>query len=91
MPEAPASKFAVRLAQHLIRGYQLLVAPVLGPRCRYLPTCSQYASEALASHGLLRGGLLVLRRLGRCHPLGGSGYDPVPEPQVRGRHAPPPL
>jgi putative membrane protein insertion efficiency factor len=62
----------------LIRGYQLGISPVLGPRCRYLPTCSEYAREALAVHGTVRGGWLALRRVVRCHPLGDSGYDPVP-------------
>jgi putative membrane protein insertion efficiency factor len=52
---------------------------VLGPRCRFLPTCSDYALEALESHGLRRGGWLTLRRLARCHPWGGDGFDPVPQ------------
>ncbi len=62
----------------LIRLYQLFLSPVLPPGCRYLPTCSDYAAEAIAVHGPLRGGWLALRRLSRCHPWGGSGYDPVP-------------
>ena len=61
-----------------IRAYRLLLSPVLGPRCRYLPSCSEYALEALAGHGALRGGWLALRRVLRCHPWGGFGYDPVP-------------
>ncbi|HZX23498.1 MAG TPA: membrane protein insertion efficiency factor YidD [Woeseiaceae bacterium] len=65
----------------LIRGYQLLVSPFLGANCRYQPTCSEYAREAIAGHGALKGGALALRRIGRCHPWGGSGYDPVPEPE----------
>jgi len=64
-----------------IRVYQLLVAPVLPPSCRYLPSCSHYAAEAIARHGPLRGSILAVRRLCRCHPWGGSGYDPVPAPQ----------
>lgn len=62
----------------LIRAYQLLIAPVLGPRCRHLPGCSEYASEAIRLHGPLRGGWMGLRRILRCHPWGTSGYDPVP-------------
>ncbi len=62
----------------LIRLYQLFLSPVLPPGCRYLPTCSDYAAEAIAVHGPLRGSWLALRRLLRCHPWGGSGYDPVP-------------
>lgn len=65
----------------LIRGYQLLVSPFLGANCRYQPTCSEYAREAIARHGAMKGGALALRRIGRCHPWGGSGYDPVPEPE----------
>lgn len=64
--------------QGLVRVYQFTVSPLLPPACRYLPTCSDYAIEALARHGPLRGGGLALLRLGRCHPWGGSGYDPVP-------------
>ena len=62
----------------LIRGYQLFVSPVLGPRCRHLPSCSEYAGEAISLHGPLRGGWLGLRRFARCNPWGSSGYDPVP-------------
>ncbi len=62
----------------LIRIYQVLISPLIGPRCRFLPTCSDYALEALQRHGPVRGGWLALRRIGRCHPWGDSGYDPVP-------------
>ena len=62
----------------MIRCYQLLVSPLLRPSCRYLPSCSDYAVEAIARHGTLVGLGLALRRLARCHPWGGSGYDPVP-------------
>lgn len=61
-----------------VRGYQLILSPFLGGRCRYLPTCSAYAIEALRRHGPIRGTWLALRRIGRCHPWGGSGHDPVP-------------
>ncbi|HVC54844.1 MAG TPA: membrane protein insertion efficiency factor YidD [Stellaceae bacterium] len=62
----------------MIRAYQLLLAPVLPPSCRYEPSCSHYAAEAIAQHGPWRGSLFAVRRLLRCHPWGGSGYDPVP-------------
>jgi putative membrane protein insertion efficiency factor len=62
-----------------VRVYQLVVSPLLPPSCRFLPTCSDYAAEAIRRHGAVRGLLLALRRLARCHPWGGSGYDPVPE------------
>ena len=62
----------------LIRGYQILISPWLTPRCRYYPTCSQYALEAVQLHGAWRGIWLALKRLGRCHPLREGGYDPVP-------------
>ena len=66
------------LIQSLIRLYQLLVSPWLGPRCRFYPSCSHYAIEALDEHGLWRGGWLALKRLARCHPFHSGGYDPVP-------------
>ena len=66
-----------------IRGYQLLLAPVLPPSCRYWPSCSHYAAEAVARHGPWCGGRLALQRLARCHPWGGSGYDPVPVRQSK--------
>lgn len=69
---------AGRLARGLIRGYGLLVSPVLGRNCRYLPTCSAYADEAIARHGLWLGGWMTLARLCRCQPFGASGFDPVP-------------
>jgi putative membrane protein insertion efficiency factor len=63
----------------LVRGYQYLISPWLGGNCRYAPTCSDYAVQALRRHGALKGGWLALRRIGRCHPWGSWGYDPVPE------------
>jgi len=65
----------------LVQAYRLLLSPVLGPSCRFSPSCSAYAAEALRSHGAAVGFLLALRRVARCHPWGGQGYDPVPEPR----------
>ena len=62
----------------VIRLYQLFVSPLLGPRCRFTPSCSNYAVEAVTAHGAFAGSWLALRRLLRCHPWGGAGYDPVP-------------
>ncbi len=62
----------------LIRFYQYAVSPMLPPRCRYQPTCSQYAVEAVRKYGALKGGWLAFKRICRCHPWGGSGFDPVP-------------
>jgi putative membrane protein insertion efficiency factor len=62
----------------LIQGYRLLVSPLFGPCCRYEPSCSTYAMEAIRVHGSLRGSWLAVRRVCRCHPLHHGGYDPVP-------------
>lgn len=62
----------------LVRFYQLCISPLTPPSCRYTPTCSQYALEALRKYGPIKGLWLTLKRLLRCHPWGGSGYDPVP-------------
>jgi len=75
-----------RAAHVLIRAYQLSLSAVIGRQCRYLPTCSHYADEAIARHGLWAGGFMGLARLCRCHPWGGSGYDPVPAKVPRGAH-----
>lgn len=73
----------------LIRGYQLLVSPLFPPSCRYFPTCSEYARQAVLAHGPLAGSWLATKRLLRCHPWGGLGYDPVPgkAPAALGRGA----
>jgi uncharacterized protein len=62
-----------------IRIYQLTLSPFVGFHCRYQPTCSAFGIEAIERHGLVKGVTLTLRRIGRCHPWGGSGYDPVPD------------
>jgi putative membrane protein insertion efficiency factor len=84
---APAGRVA-RLLDGTIHLYQRATVHRL-PRCRYFPTCSQYAREAIATHGAMAGTLLALRRLGRCHPLGGHGFDPVPDARPARRGAPP--
>lgn len=69
-----------RLVLLLIRGYQLLLSPMMAPSCRFLPTCSEYAQTAIGQHGLLKGGWLALKRIGRCRPGCPGGHDPVPSP-----------
>ena len=68
-----------RLLALPVRGYRLVASPWVGHGCRFQPTCSAYALEALELHGGIKGGFLAARRICRCHPWGGSGYDPVPE------------
>lgn len=72
-----------RLLIALLRGYKRFVSPLLGPRCRFYPTCSVYAMDAIATHGALRGCWLATRRVARCHPLHPGGHDPVPPPPLR--------
>ncbi len=62
----------------LIKLYQWILSPLLGPKCRFTPTCSNYALEAFKKHGVFKGFWLTVKRISRCHPLGGHGYDPVP-------------
>jgi putative membrane protein insertion efficiency factor len=62
-----------------IRGYQVLLSPLVGGSCRFVPSCSHYAAEAVRRHGAVSGAWLGLRRLSRCHPFGSSGFDPVPD------------
>ncbi|MGB4881839.1 MAG: membrane protein insertion efficiency factor YidD [Neisseria sp.] len=61
-----------------IRFYQYAISPMIPPRCRYTPTCSQYAVESIQKYGAIKGGWLAIKRIVRCNPFGGSGYDPVP-------------
>lgn len=67
-----------KLLQAIIRAYQLMLSPFLGNHCRFTPSCSHYASEAIGRHGAWRGGWLAIRRIFRCHPFCPGGYDPVP-------------
>jgi len=69
----------------LIRLYQRLLSPLLGPRCRFHPTCSAYAVQALERHGVVRGSVLAARRIARCHPLNEGGFDPVPGTSMDGQ------
>ncbi|RUO26982.1 membrane protein insertion efficiency factor YidD [Aliidiomarina minuta] len=66
----------------LIRGYQLIISPLLGPRCRFMPTCSEYAIQAIRLHGVVKGSWLALKRIGKCHPGNPGGFDPVPGSQL---------
>ena len=68
-----------RCVRFALRAYKLTLSPLIGRQCRYLPTCSEYAAEALIAHGPWRGSRLAIARLCRCHPFGGSGYDPPPQ------------
>ena len=72
--------FVRQLALGAIHIYQRLLSPLLGPRCRFYPSCSRYAEESIRRFGLWRGGALALRRVARCHPLNAGGFDPVPDP-----------
>jgi len=76
--KATARRIAVGILVAPIRFYQLCISPLTPPVCRFTPTCSEYARQAIIKHGPLRGLYLAIRRLLRCHPWGGSGYDPVP-------------
>ena len=76
-----------RIATGLLKFYKGQISPLLPASCRYVPTCSEYAAEAVARHGLLRGGGLGLWRLLRCHPFTRGGYDPVPDGKAAKRQA----
>ncbi len=84
-PPAVASGLSRILAlpfRGLIWIYRYGVSPLIGANCRYQPTCSAYAEDALRRYGIIQGGWLAAKRICRCHPWGGSGYDPVPEPDT---------
>lgn len=79
---AKTYSFGAKALILLIRTYQLVLSPLIGPRCRFTPTCSQYGIEALKMHGLLKGSWLTLKRVLKCHPLSAGGYDPVPPSKI---------
>jgi putative membrane protein insertion efficiency factor len=81
MANAVSKALAWPLIQ-LVRLYRVAISPWLGANCRFDPTCSSYAIEALRTYGVLKGSWLAAKRIGRCHPWGGSGYDPVPKNDV---------
>lgn len=76
-----------RLLLAALRSYKRWLSPLLPPACRYLPTCSEYAQDALIQHGVVRGSWLTTKRICRCHPWGGHGYDPVPPAKGEGQRA----
>jgi putative membrane protein insertion efficiency factor len=76
---AGATSWGARIILFVIRFYQAAISPRLPPACRYTPSCSVYAAEAVGRFGAFRGSWLAIKRLSRCHPLGGKGYDPVPQ------------
>ena len=82
MPPADLS-LPQRVALTLIRAYKVLFSPMYAGSCRFLPSCSEYAAEAVARHGVVRGSFLAVRRLARCNPFGAHGLDPVPEPRAQ--------
>jgi putative membrane protein insertion efficiency factor len=77
------ASLGVRLALWLLRGYKICVSPQFWGSCRFLPSCADYAAEAVTRHGLFRGGWLSAKRLARCHPLCAAGHDPVPMKRLR--------
>ncbi|MEO0344296.1 MAG: membrane protein insertion efficiency factor YidD [Pseudomonadota bacterium] len=72
-------RVVTRILKGPIRFYQLVISPLIGANCRFQPTCSAYALEALEKHGAIKGGWLAIKRISRCHPWGGSGIDNVPD------------
>jgi len=70
----------------IIKIYQLIISPVIGSNCRFLPTCSEYAMQSLKSHGLIKGIFLTIKRISRCHPWGSHGYDPIPNKNIKNKY-----
>ena len=75
----PRRLMIIKLILLIIKGYQLAISPLIGPRCRFAPTCSQYALESFEKHGFVRGLVLSLKRISKCHPFHAGGIDEVPE------------
>lgn len=75
---ATSYSFSEKVLIKLIRFYQIVISPLIGPRCRFVPTCSCYALEAIKTHGSAKGGWLTIKRVLKCHPLHAGGFDPVP-------------
>lgn len=75
---ATTHSFGAKILIGFIRFYQVIISPLIGPRCRFTPTCSCYGIEALKNHGMVKGGWLTIKRILKCHPLHAGGYDPVP-------------
>jgi len=78
-PHKKLSLIPLSIALTVVKGYQLIISPILPGNCRFHPTCSQYSIEAITQHGVLLGAWLSLKRIGKCHPWGQAGFDPVPE------------
>jgi len=70
----------------IIKIYQIIISPIIGSNCRFLPTCSEYAIESLKSYGLIKGILLTVKRIGKCHPWGSYGYDPLPSKNTKNKY-----
>ena len=81
----PRPGVGARILIVLIAGYRRIISPLLGNRCRYVPSCSVYTQDALAQYGIVRGGWMGVRRIGRCHPFNDGGFDPVPAPSTHSR------
>lgn len=79
MPAALPAQSVKKPVIQLLRGYKLVISPLLGQRCRFYPSCSEYTMQAIDRFGVIRGGWLGAKRIGRCHPLHPGGMDPVPE------------
>ena len=77
------NKFIISTLLIIIKAYQLIISPIIGSNCRFLPTCSEYAIESLKSYGLIKGIFLTVKRIGKCHPWGSHGYDPIPSKNIK--------